>query len=140
MRSRKKQITEDIELPNQEKIRTLGEKEIYKYLGKLEADTIKQVEMKKKKEYISRTRKPLETKPWGRNLIKRNKHLGCFPPKLLGIIFETDEGKNFILRKRKLITVHKSLHLRDHINRLYKSREKEEEDSPALKILWMHQY
>ena len=34
------------ELPNQEKIRTLGEKEAYKYLGKLEADTIKHVEMK----------------------------------------------------------------------------------------------
>ena len=35
-----------MELPNQEKIRTLEEKEIYKYLGILEADTIKQVEMK----------------------------------------------------------------------------------------------
>ena len=30
------------------KIRTLGEKETYKYLGILEADTIKQVEMKEK--------------------------------------------------------------------------------------------
>ena len=34
---------------NQEKIRTLGEKETYKYLGILETDTIKQVEMKEKK-------------------------------------------------------------------------------------------
>ena len=31
------------------KSRTLGEKETYKYLGILEADTIKQVEMKEKK-------------------------------------------------------------------------------------------
>ena len=31
-----------IELPNQEKIRTLREKETYKYLEILEADTIKQ--------------------------------------------------------------------------------------------------
>ena len=39
---------EDIERPNQERIRTLRETEIYKYLGILEAETIKQVEMKKK--------------------------------------------------------------------------------------------
>ena len=35
-------------LPNQDKIRTLGENETYKYLGILEADSIKQVEMKDK--------------------------------------------------------------------------------------------
>ena len=51
---------------------TLGEKETYKYLGILEADTIKQVEMleKIKKEYLRRTRKPLKTKVYSRNLIK----------------------------------------------------------------------
>ena len=31
-----------MEQPNEDKIRTLGEKETYKYLGILEADTIKQ--------------------------------------------------------------------------------------------------
>ena len=36
-----------MELPSQDKIRTLGEKETYKYLGILEADTIKQVETKR---------------------------------------------------------------------------------------------
>ena len=48
-------------LPNQDKTRTLGENETYKYLGILEADTIKQVEMKDKiqKEYLRRTRKLL---------------------------------------------------------------------------------
>ena len=35
-----------IKLPNQVVIRTLEEKETYKYLGILEADTIKQVEIK----------------------------------------------------------------------------------------------
>ena len=30
---RKRQITERMELPNQERISTLGEKETYKYLG-----------------------------------------------------------------------------------------------------------
>ena len=48
MRSGKRRMTEGIELPNQEKIRTLGEKENYKYLGILEANTIKQTNMKEK--------------------------------------------------------------------------------------------
>ena len=39
-------MTEGVELPNQVVNRTLGGKETYKYLAKLEADTIKQVEMK----------------------------------------------------------------------------------------------
>ena len=41
-------MTEGTELPNQEKIRTLGEKETFKYLGIFEAVTIKQAEMKEK--------------------------------------------------------------------------------------------
>ena len=48
MKSGKRQIMERIELPNKEKVRTLGEKETYKYLGILEADTSKQAEMKEK--------------------------------------------------------------------------------------------
>ena len=52
------------------KIWTLAEKEIYKYLGILEAETIKQVEMKDttKKGDLRRTRKLLEKK----NLYRRN--------------------------------------------------------------------
>ena len=41
-------MTEGIELPNQERIRMLREKETYKFLGILEADIIKVVEMKEK--------------------------------------------------------------------------------------------
>ena len=40
MKSGKRHLTDGMELPNQDKIRT------YKYLGILEADTIKEVEMK----------------------------------------------------------------------------------------------
>ena len=40
MKSGKQQMTKLTELPNQEKIRTLGEKETQKYLGILEGDTI----------------------------------------------------------------------------------------------------
>ena len=42
-----KHMTDGMELPNHDKIRTLGE-ETYKYLGILETDTIKQVQMKDK--------------------------------------------------------------------------------------------
>ena len=54
MKSGKRDIMEGIELSNQERSRTLGEKENYKYLEILEADTIKQVNMKEKirKKYL----------------------------------------------------------------------------------------
>ena len=74
MKSGQRQLTDGMELPNQDKIKTLAENKTYKYLGILEADTIKQVEMKeekKQKEYIRRNRKLLETKLNSRNLIKR---------------------------------------------------------------------
>ena len=41
MKSGKQHLTDRIEQPNQDKIRTLAENETYKYLGILEADTIK---------------------------------------------------------------------------------------------------
>ena len=48
IRGGKRHTTNGMELPNQEKIRTPGKKETYKYLEILEADIIKQVEMKEK--------------------------------------------------------------------------------------------
>ena len=64
MKSCKRHMTDGIELPNQEKIRTLGENDSYKYLGTLEAETIKQMLRKDKiqKEFLRRTRNLLETK------------------------------------------------------------------------------
>ena len=69
MKSGKRHMTDGIEQPNHDKIRTLGENETHKYL---EADSIKQVQMKDKirKEYLRRTRKLLETKLSSRNFIK----------------------------------------------------------------------
>ena len=57
---------------HKDKIKSLTENETYKYLGILEADNIKQAEMKEKiqKEYLRRTRKLLEKKLNSRNLIK----------------------------------------------------------------------
>ena len=57
MKSGKLHMTDGMELPNHDRIRTLEENETYKYLGILEADTIKQVQMKDmiRKEYPRRT-------------------------------------------------------------------------------------
>ena len=72
MKSGKRHMTDGMELLNHDKIRTLEENETYKYLGILEADTIKQVQIKDTiwKEYLRRTRKLLSTKLSCRNLIK----------------------------------------------------------------------
>ena len=48
MKSVERHITERVELPNQTVIRTLREKETYKYLGIFETDAIKQLETKEK--------------------------------------------------------------------------------------------
>ena len=48
MKSGERELPEGIQLPNQKNIKTLGEKENCKYLGILEVNTIKQVEMKEK--------------------------------------------------------------------------------------------
>ena len=127
MKSGKRHMTDRIELPNQDKIRTLGEEETYKYLGILEADTIKQVEMKDKtrKEYLRRTRKLLETKLSSRNLIKRINTWFVPLIRFLGpfLKWTRDELKQMDQRTRKLMTMHKALHPRDDVDRLYVSRK-----------------
>ena len=61
-----------MELLKEERIKTFEEKENYKYFGILEADTIKEAEIKEKKRkgYFRRIRKLLETKLCSRNLTK----------------------------------------------------------------------
>ena len=49
MKYGKQYTTDGTELQNQDQIRTLGENDAYKYLGILEGDTIKQMQMKKEK-------------------------------------------------------------------------------------------
>ena len=103
-------MNEGMELPNQDKIRTLGENETYKYFGILEADSINQVEMKVKiqKEYPRRTRKLLETKLSSRNLIK-----GVNTWAVL-LKWTRDQLKQMDQRTRKLMTMHKVLYPRDY--------------------------
>ena len=118
MKSGKRHLTDGMELPNHDKIKTPGENETYKYLGILEADTVKQVEIKDKirEEYLRRTRKLLETKLSSRNLIR---YSGPF------LKLTRDELKQMDQRTRKLMTMHKALHLRDDVDRLYVPRKEE---------------
>ena len=126
MKSGKRHM-EAIELPNQEKIRTLRKKETYKYLGILEANTSKKVEMKEKikKECLRKTRKLLEIKLYSKNLIKRIntwavplvRHSGLFLKRTW------EELKQIDLKTRKPMNMYKALHNRDDVDRLYVLRK-----------------
>ena len=112
IKSGKRQLPDGMELPNKDKIKTLAENEIYKYLGILEADTIKQAEIKEKiqKDYLRSTRKLLETKLNGRNLIKGINTwavplVRCSGPFLK---WTRDEFKQMDQRTRKQMTMYKA--------------------------------
>ena len=121
-------MMEGMELPYQEEIRMLGEKETDKYLGIFEADTIKQGEMKEKKnkkECLGRTRKLLKRKLYDRNFIKRMNTWGVLLERYSGpfLKWTREELKQMDQRTRKLTTMHKGLHLRDDVNKLYVLRK-----------------
>ena len=111
MKSGKRHMTDGMELPNHDKIRTLEENETYKYLGILEAETIKQVQMKDtiRKEYLRRTRKLLETKLSCRNLIKGINIWAVSPVRYSGpfLKWTREELKQMDQRTRKVMTMHK---------------------------------
>ena len=122
MKSGKRYLTDGIEQLNQDKVRTLAENETYKYLGILEADTIKQVEMKERiqTEYLRRTRKLPETKvsskginTWAVPLVR---YSGPFLKWIKDELRQMDQT-------RKLMTMHKALHPRDDADRLYVPRK-----------------
>ena len=127
MKSGKWHLTAGMELSNLDKIRTLGEEETYKYLGILEANSIKQVEMKDKiwKEYLRRTRKILKTKLSSRNLIQGINTWAVPLVRYSGpfLKWTRDELKQMDQRTRKLMTMHKALHPRDDNERLYVPRK-----------------
>ena len=127
MKSGKRHLTDEIELPNQDKIRTLAENETDKYFEILEADTIKQVEMKDKiqKEYPRRTRKLHKKKLSSRNLIKGMNIWVVSLVRYSGHFLKCtrDELRQMNQRTRKLMTMHKALHPRDNVDRLYVTRK-----------------
>ena len=127
MKSGKRHMNDGMKLPNHDRIRTLEKKETCKYLGILEADTIKHVQMKDtiRKEYLRRTRKLLETKLSCRNLIKGINTWAVPLVRYSGPFLKwiREELKQMDQRTRKLMTMHKALHPRDDVDRLYVSRK-----------------
>ena len=93
----------------------------------MEDDTIKQVQMKDtiRKEYIRRTRKLLETKLSNRNLIKRINTWAVSLVRYSGpfLKWNWEELKQMDQRTRKLMTIHKALHPRRDVDRLYVFRK-----------------
>ena len=126
MKSGKRHMTERVKLPNQVLIRILGEKETYKYLEIMEADTIKQQEMKEKikKEYLRRTRKSFEIKLYSRNFDKGKNTWAVPLVRFSGpfLKWTREEVKQMDQRTKQLMTMHKALHPRDDIESLYVSR------------------
>ena len=108
--SDKRHMTDGMELPNHDKIRTLGENETYRYLGILETDSIKQEEMKHKiqKEYLRRTRKLLETKFTSRNLTKGINTWAVPLVRYSGPLLKWTRDEQMDQRTRKLMTMHKA--------------------------------
>ena len=130
-------------LPNQEKIRTLGEKETYKYLGILKVDTINLVEMKEKikKPETQENEKTTRNQTILQEAHKQNKHLGYPRRKILRNILEVDDGRTSTNRpeNKKTNDDAKNLHPKYDIDRLYVLR-KGGRGLPALKIALMQQY
>ena len=91
--------------------------------------TIKQEEMKDKikKEYLWRITKLLETKLSCINLIKRINIWAVPLVRYPGpfVKWTREELKQVDRRKRKLMTMHKALHPRDDVDKLYVSRKEE---------------
>ena len=86
-----------------------------------------------KKEYLRRTRKLLATKLYSRNLIKGINTWVVPLVRYSGHFFKwtREELKEMDQRTRKLRTMHKALHPKDNVDRLYVSR-KEEEDFASV--------
>ena len=119
--------SEGIQLPDNEQIKSLGEKEGYKYLGILEADGVLEKDMKEKlsKEYSRRVRKVFQSKLNGGNTIKA---VNTWAVSLLryGAAFVSwtrEELRDMDRKTRKMMNMNNALHPRDSVVRLYLPRK-----------------
>ena len=120
MKCGKRETKEEIELPNQENIRRIGEKE--NYLGILEAETIKQKEMKKR--VPLKNEKTSEKQVLQQKSYQRNKVLGSPTCKILEIILKMDKRGTQTNRAKNKEIDDFALHTRNDIDGLYVPRKK----------------
>ena len=116
----------DMELSCGTKIHGLGTDDSYKYLGMLEADTIKQQQMKKKtkQEYFKRVRQVLKSDLNAGNSVQSINVWAVSAFRYsAGILDWTKEELEEVDRKtRKLLTIYRMHHPRADLDRLYISR------------------
>ena len=115
-----------IDLPEGQKLKSLEEGEGYRYLGILESDKVKSVEMKDilRKEYYHRVRKILRSSLNAGNTIQAiNSRAVSLIRYGAGIIEWTKEDTRQMDRKtRKLFTLHRSMHPQSDVDWLYWKR------------------
>ena len=113
-------------MPDNEEIEEIDKDRGYKYLGVLEADKIKDKEMKEKiqKEYFRRVRRILKSKlNSGNTILATNSRAVSLIRYGAGIISWTKSELQKIDRKtRKLMTVYRGFHKQGDIDRLYFKR------------------
>ena len=118
--------TDGINLPNQQCIKALGEGEGYKYLGILEADGVKNNEMKEKikTEYFRRIRNFLKSKLNAGSIFQAiNSRAVSIIRYGAGIVGWNKEEMQAMDRKtRKLLTIYRTHHPQADVNRLYIKR------------------
>ena len=142
--------SDDITLPDERVIKGLAEGDAYKYLGALEAEEVKQEQMKNilKKEYKRRTRKVLQSKLNGGNMIKT---INTWAVSLLRhsapfVNWTKEEVREMDRMTRKTMTMNGALHPRDSVCRLYLPRKQGGrgligvEDCVELAILGLKNY
>ena len=122
----------------------------YKYLGVFEADDLKRSEMKEKikKEYKKRVRKVLETKLNGNNLIKAINTWAVAVIRYSAPFLDWNKDELLALdrRTKKLMTMHRALHPKSNVDRIYLSRKEggrgliSIEDTTRTAILGLQKY
>ena len=107
----------------------MKKRENCKYLGILDANTIKQADEEKIREnHLRRTRKLLEA---SRNFIKGINARAVSLKRYMGPFLKWTKEE---LKNKKFDVLTQGFTLRDGIDRLYMSEKMKKEDSPTLKI------
>jgi len=118
--------SDGIKMPDGEMLKSLEEGDNYKYLGVLEADTIKHQTMKEtvRKEYLRRVRKVLGSKLNGGNIITAiNSRAVSIIRYGAGVLEWTQAELAELDRKtRKLLTMYNAHHPKANVDRLYLKR------------------
>ena len=128
MNKGKIEIIEGIELPKQKSIRMLGEKNL-QILGNIRSryhEENTEYKRKSKKRKTQKNKEMAANQTLKKQFNQRNKYLENLPGKILVTLLKMDKKlRNINHKMRKLMTIHKALHPRDDMGRLYIQRKGE---------------